>query len=241
MRALSAPEMLAVWERGLHRIPLERALLLLESACPELDSQALAALSIGRRDARLLKLRRWCFGPRITADTECRSCGQKLELDFQLDDLPLEESPGPEEVSIWSAGGELRFRLLNSLDLAACVGRDPAAARRQLLRSCYLGGHGTEALAADELPGEVEEAVIHELAKADPQAELEITINCPGCGRNSLESFDVLSFFWAEIDTWARRLLRDLHVLASAYGWSESDILSLSPARRQFYLEMVGA
>jgi hypothetical protein len=33
----------------------------------------------------------------------------------------------------------------------------------------------------------------------------------------------------------------DVHTLASAYGWSESEILSLNPARREFYLEMVRA
>jgi hypothetical protein len=32
-----------------------------------------------------------------------------------------------------------------------------------------------------------------------------------------------------------------VHLLASAYGWSEGDILSMSPVRRQFYLEISGA
>jgi hypothetical protein len=32
-----------------------------------------------------------------------------------------------------------------------------------------------------------------------------------------------------------------VHALASVYGWSEKEILSLSPARRQFYLEATRA
>ena len=39
----------------------------------------------------------------------------------------------------------------------------------------------------------------------------------------------------------ARRLLLDVHQLASAYGWSEMEILSLSATRRNAYLEMVRA
>jgi hypothetical protein len=35
--------------------------------------------------------------------------------------------------------------------------------------------------------------------------------------------------------------LRDVHELASAYGWRESEILALSPQRRQAYLELVRA
>jgi hypothetical protein len=39
----------------------------------------------------------------------------------------------------------------------------------------------------------------------------------------------------------ARRLLIEVHSLASAYGWSETDILSMSEPRRALYLEMVQA
>jgi hypothetical protein len=53
--------------------------------------------------------------------------------------------------------------------------------------------------------------------------------------------FDAGSFFWSELGAWARRLLHEIHSLARAYGWSESEILTLSPARRQAYLELIGS
>jgi hypothetical protein len=49
----------------------------------------------------------------------------------------------------------------------------------------------------------------------------------------------VVAFFWEEIDVWAERTLSDVHRLASAYGWSESDILALGPRRRQRYLALI--
>jgi len=43
----------------------------------------------------------------------------------------------------------------------------------------------------------------------------------------------------AEARDWAQRILADVNVLARAYGWSEREILSLSPTRRRHYLELV--
>ena len=77
------------------------------------------------------------------------------------------------------------------------------------------------------------------MAQADPQANIQLALGCPACGHSWLALFDIVGFFWREIDTWARRVLRDIHTLALAYGWSEAEILALSPWRRQFYLEMV--
>jgi hypothetical protein len=70
---------------------------------------------------------------------------------------------------------------------------------------------------------------------------VELSLACPDCGNAWKQDFDILSFFWAELDAWARRLLSDVHVLASTYGWTEEQTLSLSPLRRRAYLEMVMA
>jgi hypothetical protein len=44
---------------------------------------------------------------------------------------------------------------------------------------------------------------------------------------------------WRELDDWAQRTLREIHVIAGAYGWSEDEILQLSARRRQMYVEMI--
>jgi hypothetical protein len=61
---------------------------------------------------------------------------------------------------------------------------------------------------------------------------------CPSCGHEWQSLFDIAAFFWAEIAAQARRLLREVHQLASAYGWREADILAMSARRRRAYLEM---
>jgi hypothetical protein len=63
---------------------------------------------------------------------------------------------------------------------------------------------------------------------------------CDNCGKRSSSVFDIRAFFWRELSARAQQIVLDVHDLARAYGWRESDVLSLSPARRRRYLELVG-
>jgi len=241
MVPLAAKELLDVWERGLMKGPPERALTLLVSACPDSSREALAGLNVGHRDAALLKLREWAFGREMTCNAVCEKCGQVLEMALDTSRLrhPSSDAMAPAEFLVVQGSCELRMRLPNTADLLACSGTDPAAISRLIFGRCLLSASvdGTEA-SADRLPEEIMQAAIEQMAKADPQANLEIDISCGACGHQWRELFDIVSFFWMEIDAWARRMLREIHVLASAYGWSETEILNLSPLRRHWYLEM---
>ena len=75
----------------------------------------------------------------------------------------------------------------------------------------------------------------------DPAAAAVINLDCPGCGRRWSAPFELAEFVWTEVDRCARRLLADVHTLASAYGWREADVLAVSPARRAFYLQWCGS
>jgi hypothetical protein len=74
---------------------------------------------------------------------------------------------------------------------------------------------------------------------ADPLADMAFDVHCAACGHAWSAELDVASFVWDEIDARARHLLDEVHLLASAYGWSESDILTLPESRRAAYLERV--
>jgi hypothetical protein len=243
MYALSASELLEAWERGLGQQPIERALTLLAAACPDTPKDTLARLSIGQRDAHLLSIREWLFGPTLVSLVNCPNCGDRLELNFNVADIrvPLEGQP-PASMSLSVAGYEVRFRHPNSLDLSAVTrNQDVEGGRRLLLERCLLCAElYDEAKTVDELPAEVIDSVVEEMARADPQADVQLALSCPQCGHGWRAAFDILSFFWSELNVWATRILREVHTLASAYGWREADILAMSPWRRQMYLEMVG-
>jgi hypothetical protein len=77
------------------------------------------------------------------------------------------------------------------------------------------------------------------ISQADPHVEIWLALNCPVCDHRWKITLDITSYLWAEIDRWARRLLSQVHIIASNYGWGESDILALSPLRRQNYLDLI--
>jgi hypothetical protein len=243
MHALSALALLNTWERGLTQSSVQRALTLLAAACPEIPVEALARLSIGQRDSLLLTLREWTFGEQIVSVATCPGCGDRLELNFQIADIRVATHAQPaEELSLSVADYKVRFRLPNSQDLDAVATQTPTAAIQQsLLKRCILlASCQGETQTIEQLPPDVVDAVVEQMALADPQAEVLLALACPSCDRQWKSTFDIASFFWSEIHAWAIRTLREIHILASAYGWCEADILAVSPYRRQLYLEMVG-
>ncbi|MCA1553596.1 MAG: phage baseplate protein [Chloroflexi bacterium] len=235
MRALSAAELLNVWEHALALHPVERALSLLAAASPEQSWDALAALSIGERNARLLTLREWTFGSQPTSVATCPVCGEKLELSFNVSDVRA-NAPAS-ELTLQLDGESVHFRLPNSRDLLGIAReRELSAARARLVARCVERDD-----AELPLPATVVDALSAHMAEADPQANVQLALRCPHCAHEWLAVFDIVSYFWTEIGAWAQRILREVHLLASAYGWRESDILALSPLRRQWYLDMVSA
>jgi hypothetical protein len=245
MRSILPQKLLEVWERNLAQAPAVRAHSLLAAACPELTSDQIATLSIGQRDVRLLALREMLFGPELESVLNCPGCNERLELSFSTTELRSgsESQPQTEEVSLNVAGYNLRLRLPNGRDVLLAGSLADADERRgQLLKSCLLSAECNEVpIEADHLSAEVVEAAAQKLAEADPLAEIRIKVLCPSCSHAWKAAFDIVEFLWAEVNAWAGHILNEVHMLASAYGWSERDILTLSPTRRQFYLDMVGA
>src|SRR4051812_12809233 len=82
MRALSAAEVLSVWERGVLESPVERPITMLTAGASGTARTSLASLTIGERDARLIDLREQTFGTLISCVVTCPECRQDLEVDF---------------------------------------------------------------------------------------------------------------------------------------------------------------
>jgi hypothetical protein len=241
MRALSAAEFLDVWEHGLVQPPAQRALTLLALACTETSLDELAQFSIGQRDAHLLALREQTFGPQLASITNCPVCAEQLEFHVDAADISATSKAPEASLYLTYAGYGVELRLPTSLDLASL---DPTADletnRQHLLQRCVIAAQrGGMEIAVAELPAEVETAIAQRIAEADPQANVQLALTCPKCQHAWQSTLDILSYFWTEIDAWASRLLREVHALASAYGWREAEVLALSPWRRQAYLELI--
>jgi hypothetical protein len=245
IRGLSAQEILSIWEVAQHQHPVELALTILSMVLPELSPDELLHLSIGRRDAYLLAVREKTFGSRFASYAECPHCDERLEFSFNVADIQAQDTPDCEQQHVEQStsieGYELRFRLPNSLDLAAIAHcRNITVAHTLLLQRCIQHiEHDGMVIPLEDVPEVVISGLAKSMTHCDPLAEVLFNLSCPACKQEWSILFDVLSFLWTEISIQAKRLLLEVHTLARAYGWHETEILSLSVTRRQFYLEMV--
>jgi hypothetical protein len=243
MAITGAAELLAAWEAGLAEAPVGRALLLHRAARPDVEAGRLPSVPVGEREADLFALRRALFGERMQVRLECAACGADME--FELDAGELAGSLGGRAehvVRVQQGGWDVEFRLPGVADLtAAARAADP---RTALLARCLVSAthDGTAVPAGEPAAGELPAAVQHRIAEAveaaDPGADLALNVACPECGQATRAELDIASYLWTELDAWARDVLLDVHLLATAYGWSEPEILALSPLRRRYYLEL---
>jgi len=224
MPDLSAAATLDLWQAVEGRDPIGRSLAL--AAASGRDPDEVAALPLGRRDALLLELH---AGAALDATAECPACGERAEFAVDARELLARgreaAEPAPVESVVW--------RSPDSRDLAAAAAAgDAEAAERVLLKRCA---------GSADMPAEVRAAVVRAMAEADPLAEVLVDVSCPACGEGFVADVDVAGFVWAELQARARRLLREVDVLARAYGWTEAEVLELGDRRRAAYLELAEA
>jgi hypothetical protein len=199
-------------------------------------------MSMGERDRLLLDLREQAFGTSLNATTKCPACGERLEMNFDVSEVRVEGSPKAGTPFYFNRDNyAVSFRIPDSLDAVALEPQaDIGQNRKHLLRRCVLrASRDAMDISADDLPDDIVEGIAAQMAEADPQSDILIALVCPHCEHQWQVPLDVVAFFWAELNSWAVRLLREIHTLASAYGWREADILALSPKRRGLYLEMI--
>lgn len=242
MNTLTADDILNAWDAGHGQHPLDRALTLLRAAEPGASRRDLAGLPVGERDARLLALFAAHFGGNLSAFAECPACGERVEFAIPVERIRLEHG-GRGEYSRVEGDLTVRFRLPNSRDLADALGcADIGAARRRLAERCLVAvERGGSPVPLDAISESDISGLASAMAEADPQADVSLDLTCPGCRGEWSAPFDIGAFLWARLATEARRILREVDALARAYGWRESDILSLSPSRRRMYVGMVVA
>lgn len=240
MRTPAPGELLDAWDLGGALPPPERSVPVLRAATG-LGEDELAALAIGERDRLLVALRQRLFGDTLRTVVDCPACGLPLEVVLPASAL-LAVDTGPETVQVDLDGFQVRCRAPRAGDLVAAAGTGTTAAARALLveRAVVWAVRDQVAVTVSELPDRLVAAVAVALSEAHPLTDVQLPITCDACGECWSCAFDIGRFLWWELDAWAVLTLGEVHVLATAYGWSEADVLALSPGRRRRYLELVG-
>jgi len=242
VRTPATTELLGLWESGQGASGAARGSLLLEAAFPD---RSTPSLPLGRRDTLLIELHERLFGSRVDALASCPACHEAVETEVSLGSVrsAAPEIPVADRLTFEEDGYEIEARLPTGEDLeAAAATGDVEAARAQIVARCVAyATRGGRDVAWNDLPPHVVAALGEHLAQADPLADVSFRLTCPACGEEWGAPFDVLRFLWQGLEGLAERLLGEVHELASAYGWTEAEILGLSHWRRQRYLEQVRA
>ena len=234
MCALGGQQLLTAWDRSRALPEQEAVLSLLALAWPERSTDELARLPLGERNVLVLELRAALFGSRMEGFAVCPECGAELELTVDPRALAWRLRPEPAEAPEDIAG--YRMRPINSLDLMASghAGSEEEARGILLARSLGLEAHELAQL------GESTGALAERFERVNASAEIRLRLECAVCRNQPVLDLDVARYLLREVAAAARRLMAEIHELASAYGWGEAAIASMSAARRAAYLEMLG-
>lgn len=218
---------LTLWEGSLGRPTNQRDEVLL-GAAPS---------SLAQRNTLALQRYVGMFGPHVELTGHCPHCGVAVEFRVDIEacarQLPLDAAD--EDWHELEADEErVRFRLPQPTDLHALEYLDDETQFAELLLArCVEGG----------LPGSASlcEAISRRIEAMAPGASVHFGLQCPDCQLSWNAPLDPVDLLGRELRQRAERLLAEVAVLARGLGWSERDILGLSPVRRAAYLQLVSA
>jgi hypothetical protein len=77
------------------------------------------------------------------------------------------------------------------------------------------------------------------LGEHDPLVDFNVSCTCPVCTQPVEMAIDLEEMALMRLAVVRRSLLADVHALASAYGWTESEVLALPPERRASYIALI--
>lgn len=199
------------------------------------DTATVRSLSVGDRQFLVRKLAGHLGCSRVWLASACTVCGESF--DFAVDQAELPAKPAsPRPVECASSIGPLTVRPPTGADQEAVAESEDAEAVQLLIERC-VRRHGEpltdeqvdQVLAADFV------ALDEAFSSCSPEVTTVVTAVCPECDASSEIRIDPYLLF----DARAEDLLTDVHTVASAYHWSEAEILALPRARRMQYLARI--
>lgn len=229
MAVPTAADLLHLWEPGAAAPPGPRLTALLTAV----SSDAIDIDTLGQRNRRLLAMQQALVGGAIEAHVLCQACATDNE--FVVPAAAILDTPEPSPgsaVEIAHGEARYRFRVPTMADLDA-AGQAGAVADTVLAR-CRLAGPAT-------IPPAIAAEVERQFDALDPAANIVVDIACAGCGAAIVATVDIAQFVARDLDRLVDGLMRDIDVIASAYGWDEPAVLALPPGRRRRYVAMIAS
>lgn len=188
---------------------------------PKNGRSTVAGMYSADRNYLLLKLRSITFGPELQASYSCPGCGETIQVEEDLDDLPVTAlgDESPEDVALELGDGyvdrdgqlhtALTLRLPTGLDeeaVAPQMRQNASLGKNALLARCLkslgdLPRHRLEALGPKilaDLTMTDRRLIDRALNEAAPGVNLVRQIECPNCGHLFKANLDMTHFLSPE-------------------------------------------
>lgn len=190
------------------------------------------SLASTERQAALLRLALSYGDWPVWFTTRCVACGELIDLSVRNDEFSVTapDAPIPAELEVHLDGQTRRFAVPSGYHemIAEVAAYDPELA---VLRACAQTGPEISVADAPAWQQAFDAAVAPVLS----QVQTDLRFDCPHCGEETSYWFDPLDW----IARHAAQCFDQVHILARGYGWSEQDILAMSPARQSIYLSLL--
>lgn len=235
-RTLTGEVELSILEAGRDRrsVP-QRVTAVLTAALAELggaavEAETVRALSVADRQYLMRRLAVEVGIEESWIAAGCPQCGASFDIPVRHAELPVKPAgEGYPFATVDTSLGPVRFRVPDGADQEAVAGiGDPREARRALAARC-----------AESLPGELSDEDLDRaeaaLEAVAPEVVTRAQAACPDCGEAAEVHLDPYVCLGAANSG----LFLDVHALASAYHWSEKEILAMPRERRRLYLSLV--
>lgn len=188
-------------------------------------------LSVTEYDRLLAAIYTHIYDNSVSCHCFCKFCSEAYEFSFSLDTLIKYQEQNamkfgnPDVTGYWSVADGFRFRAPTRLEAISVV-------NGSLNRNDFI-----KKLVSDQ-------SIDHKLFEsyleaAAPTLAIDIAAPCPHCEEGQNVRFDIHRYLVAAISNERAFLIREVHLIASSYGWTHSEIIRLSRSDRRAYAALI--
>jgi hypothetical protein len=198
-------------------------------------------LALGARISRLLRIVELTtqeMALTITANCPQAACQRALELALPFARLAVYAGVAPANIVQFPRpdAPPLALRLPTGRDQAAWQSQSYATQEEAL--AAIVGSLITgSSSAAEDIARLAPLAAAME--EADPLVAFSVNARCPHCAHDDDLPLDLEGICVQKLKMHQRAILRDVHDLATRYGWSEAEVLSVPASRRAQYRQLI--
>jgi hypothetical protein len=219
-----------------------RITAVLSEALAELGGQAVNAsrvrkLSVGDRQYLMGRLAVHFDDQPVWLTAECGQCHELFDVSLKFAELPVKPA-GKDfpETTVVTELGRLRVRVPTGADQEAIATIDDETEALHLLLQRLVSTVEPSRVFDVAQLNENDIAVIETRVEAmAPETATHLLTHCPSCATEN----QLPIVHYASLQGPSEDLYAEIHRLAISYHWSESEILALTRARRQIYLQLI--